>query len=63
MKQFLQGVTGVEGYLIFSMMVFLVFFIGLIVWAYKADKKYITDCKNIPFHNSTHNSTTNTSQQ
>jgi cytochrome c oxidase cbb3-type subunit 4 len=62
MKQFLQGVTGVEGYLIFSMILFLVFFLGLIVWVYKADKKYITECKNIPFQQTTHNSTTNTSQ-
>lgn len=51
MKQFLQGVTGVEGYLIFSMLVFFTFFIGLLIWVYRADKSYITKMKNLPLEN------------
>jgi cbb3-type cytochrome oxidase subunit 3 len=48
MKQFLENVSGVEGYLIFSMIVFLTFFIGLLVWVFKADKNYINKMKNLP---------------
>lgn len=48
MKQFLSGVSGMEGYLIFSMLVFLFFFIGLLWWVFKADKQYIQKMKNMP---------------
>lgn len=48
MKQFLENITGMEGYLIFSMMVFIAFFIGLMIWVYKADKNYIEKMKNLP---------------
>jgi cytochrome c oxidase cbb3-type subunit 4 len=48
MKQYLANVQGVDGYLIFSMIVFMSFFIGLLFWVFKADKKYIDKMKNIP---------------
>ncbi|MCX6186880.1 MAG: CcoQ/FixQ family Cbb3-type cytochrome c oxidase assembly chaperone [Bacteroidetes bacterium] len=48
MKQYLANVQGVDGYLIFSMIVFIVFFIGLLFWVFKADKNYIDKMKNIP---------------
>lgn len=48
MRQFLDQVQGMEGYLIFSMMIFLLFFIGLLVWVYKADKKYIEEMEKMP---------------
>ncbi len=48
MKQFLEHVTGMEGYLITSMFIFLTFFIGLLVWVFKADKSYIEKMKNMP---------------
>ncbi len=50
MKQYLANVQGVDGYLIFSMIVFLSFFIGLLFWVFKADKKYIDKMKNIPLN-------------
>lgn len=49
MKQFLANVEGVDGYLIFSLVVFMAFFIGLIWWVLKADKQYIDKMKQIPF--------------
>jgi cytochrome c oxidase cbb3-type subunit 4 len=56
MKQFLANVQGVDGYLIFSMIVFMLFFVGLLGWVFKADKQYINDMKNIPLdHNDMHN--------
>ncbi len=48
MKQFLQNIQGVEGYLIFSMLVFIVFFVGLLAWVFMADKDYINKVKNLP---------------
>ncbi len=48
MRQFLNNVTGVNSYLIFSMIVFMLFFIGLVIWVIKADKKYINKMKNLP---------------
>jgi cytochrome c oxidase cbb3-type subunit 4 len=51
MKQFLANVEGVDGYLIFSLIVFMLFFIGLLWWVFKADKNYIQKMKNIPLDN------------
>jgi cbb3-type cytochrome oxidase subunit 3 len=50
MKQYLANVQGVDGYLIFSMIVFMSFFIGLLFWVLKADKKYIDQMKNLPLN-------------
>lgn len=51
MKQFLANVQGVDGYLIFSMVVFMLFFVGLLWWVLTADKNHIKQMKNIPFDN------------
>ncbi|MCU0423574.1 MAG: CcoQ/FixQ family Cbb3-type cytochrome c oxidase assembly chaperone [Bacteroidia bacterium] len=51
MKQFLANAEGVEGYLIFSMMVFFLFFIGLLWWVFRANQSYINKMKKLPFDN------------
>ena len=51
MSQFLNNVQGVDGYLIFSMTIFISFFLGLLIWVYKADNKYIRKMKNLPLEN------------
>lgn len=51
MGQFLIGVKGMDGYLIFSMFIFITFFVGLLIWVFKADKKYIDKMKNLPLEN------------
>lgn len=48
MKQFLANVQGVDGYLIFSMIVFMLFFLGLVWWVLKADQGYLSKMKNLP---------------
>lgn len=48
MKQFLTHVTGMEGYLIFSMLVFVIFFLVLIWWILTVDKNYICKMKQMP---------------
>lgn len=51
MKQFLANVQGVDGYLIFSLLVFFLFFVGLIWWVLTVDKKYINEMERIPLDN------------
>lgn len=51
MKQFLANVQGVDGYLIFSLVVFFTFFVGLLWWVFRTDKAYITEMKNLPLDN------------
>lgn len=49
-KQHIQNLTGVfhSGYLIFSLIVFMTFFLGVLVWVFKADKSYIKDMEKKP---------------
>ncbi len=55
MRQFLSNVTGMENYLIFSMMIFFFFFVGLLWWVFRADKNYINRMKNMPLEDSDNN--------
>lgn len=51
-KQHIQNMTGIEnGYLIFSLIVFFVFFVGVLWWTFTADKAYIKDMEDKPFEN------------
>lgn len=47
-KHNLSSIDGVEIYPIISLLVFFLFFAGLIWWVIKVDKKYISDLKNYP---------------
>lgn len=46
---YLERITGVGIYPMISLMIFFVFFIVLLAWVLRADKKYIDELKNIPF--------------
>lgn len=48
-KHHLESILGVEIYPIISFLIFFLFFIAVIVWLIKADKKHIQKLKNIPF--------------
>jgi hypothetical protein len=47
-RHYLESITGVEIYPLISLVIFFLFFTGLILWAWKANKSYITAMKNIP---------------
>lgn len=47
-KQFLSGVEGMDQYLIFSMIVFIVFFVGVLVYVLRMKKEDILTLSNIP---------------
>lgn len=57
MRQFLESATGVDIYLIISLFIFLIFFLGVILWLIKVDKKYILEVKQLPIDDSIQHNT------
>jgi cytochrome c oxidase cbb3-type subunit 4 len=47
-RDVLQSIEGVEFYTIVSMIIFILFFIGMIIWLFKVDKKYIKTMSELP---------------
>jgi cbb3-type cytochrome oxidase subunit 3 len=47
-KEVLQSIEGIEFYTIVSMLILILFFIGMIIWIFKVDKKYIKDMSELP---------------
>lgn len=51
-KHYFERITDVSIYPVFSLIVFVLFFLGLLIWVFKVDKKYVNEMKNIPLDNS-----------
>jgi len=49
-KEVLQSIEGVEFYTIVSMLILILFFIGIIIWLFKVDKKYIKHMSELPLN-------------
>lgn len=49
-KEVLQSIEGVEFYTIVSMIIFILFFIGMTIWLFKVDKKYIKSMSELPLN-------------
>ncbi|NWG26974.1 MAG: cbb3-type cytochrome c oxidase subunit 3 [Ignavibacteriaceae bacterium] len=47
-KEVLQSIEGIEIYTIISMIIFILFFIGMSIWLFKVDKKYIKTMSELP---------------
>lgn len=47
-KQFVSGVEGMDQYLIFSMIVFIVFFVGVLIYVVRMTKEEVDVLSNIP---------------
>jgi cbb3-type cytochrome oxidase subunit 3 len=47
-KNYLETITGVEIYPLTSLLIFFLFFTALAVWAFRANKNYINEIKNLP---------------
>ena len=47
-KNYLETITGVETYPLMSLLIFFLFFTALSIWAFRANKKYIDELKNLP---------------
>ena len=49
-NEVLQSIEGVEFYTIVSMIIFILFFIGMTIWLFKVDKKYIKKMSDLPLN-------------
>ncbi|TNE78474.1 MAG: cbb3-type cytochrome c oxidase subunit 3 [Bacteroidetes bacterium] len=52
-KQFLHGAEGMDQYLIFSMIVFMVFFAGVVAYLFLMKKEDAEELSQIPLNEST----------
>lgn len=49
-KDVLQSIDGVEFYAIVAMIIFILFSIGIAIWLFKVDKKYIKKMSELPLN-------------
>jgi hypothetical protein len=47
-KDILQSISGIEFYAIGAMVLFILFFIGMIIWVVRVDKNYIKKMSELP---------------
>jgi cbb3-type cytochrome oxidase subunit 3 len=47
-KEVLQSIEGVGFYTIVSMILFILLFIGITIWLFRVDKKYIKTMSELP---------------
>lgn len=52
-NELLKKVEGADFYMIFSLILFLVFFIVLVIHVYTTSKEHVIKMKNIPFDQTT----------
>lgn len=50
-KHYLETITGVSIYPMFSLLVFFLFFIVLLWFVFKTDKEYLKKIEQLPFDN------------
>jgi len=48
-KDILSSIENVEIYPIISLLIFVIFFVGMFIWVLTVDKKYINHMKDMPF--------------
>lgn len=52
-KEFLQAIPGVAAYPIVSLVIFLTFFVGVVIWAFfRLDTKYVNKMEKLPLESS-----------
>ena len=54
-KHYFERITDISIYPIFSLIVFGLFFLGLLIWVFKVDKKYVNEMKQIPLEGAADN--------
>jgi len=47
-KDILQSIDGIEFYAIGAMVLFILFFVGMIIWVIRVDKNYIKKMSELP---------------
>lgn len=51
----LTNIDGIYIYPIISMFIFIPLFVGIVIWAFRADKNYISKMENLPLENISEN--------
>jgi hypothetical protein len=51
-KEIFEGIEGIDIYPVFSLLLFLTFFVLASLWIVKLDKNYIEEMENLPLENS-----------
>jgi len=54
-KYYFEQVNNVEIWPIISLIIFITFFLGLLIWVVKVDKKYINEMSNLPMEEDENN--------
>jgi cytochrome c oxidase cbb3-type subunit IV len=54
-KEILSSIENIEIYPIISLLIFVIFFIGMFIWVIKVDKKYVDHMKEMPFNDEPQN--------
>jgi len=58
-KHYFERIEGIEVYPIISLIIFITFFIGLLIWVFRVDKKYINYMKELPMNGDKNSETDN----
>jgi cytochrome c oxidase cbb3-type subunit IV len=62
-KQYAETIQGIDVYPIISMFIFVLFFIAVLWYVTKLDKKSVDECKNLPLDLNDDNSYVNSIKQ
>ncbi|WP_373497073.1 cbb3-type cytochrome c oxidase subunit 3 [Aquiflexum sp.] len=54
-KDILSSIENIEIYPIISLLIFVIFFVGMFIWVIRVDKKYIDHMKEMPLDDETPN--------
>ncbi|HLU89459.1 MAG TPA: hypothetical protein VKZ51_06455 [Cyclobacteriaceae bacterium] len=49
-KEILRSIENIETMPLISLLVFMLFFIGMFIWVVTVDKKYVEHMKSLPFN-------------
>lgn len=60
MRQFLEHATGLGIYPMISLVIFVVFFVGMVVWLFTTDKSYLQEMSALPLDAATGTAENNT---
>jgi cytochrome c oxidase cbb3-type subunit IV len=48
LRRILENTEGADVYAIIGLIIFILSFAGIVIWLFRADRKYITKMKNLP---------------
>jgi len=49
-KELLRSIEDIEIYPIISLVMFVLFFVGMFIWIFQVDKTYVDHMKSMPFN-------------